>query len=209
MGRPVKHYGKWRIRWNDAHGERQSEVYDNRRDAELSLRRHSVEATEIRRGLRPEPRTMHTFSELADEWLAHRAPKKRSEADDRSIIKRHLRPAFGALRVADVTTERVDPFVEAFARSEKTLANVLTLLIAMLNFAVARGWIVACPKIRKPRVRIAPRDYGYLRTDEEIRRVLDAARKAGDDVHALYTCAIYTGMRAGELAGLRWSDVDL
>ena len=29
MARPTKHYGKWRIRWEDASGTRHSETYDD------------------------------------------------------------------------------------------------------------------------------------------------------------------------------------
>jgi integrase len=42
---------------------------------------------------------------------------------------------------------------------------------------------------------------------EEARRLLDAAR--GDRLETLYVLAIHTGMRRGELLGLKWDDVDL
>jgi integrase len=42
---------------------------------------------------------------------------------------------------------------------------------------------------------------------QEARRLLEAAR--GDRLEALYELAIQTGMRQGELLGLRWEDVDL
>ena len=42
---------------------------------------------------------------------------------------------------------------------------------------------------------------------EEARRLLDAAQ--GDRFDALYVLAVHTGMRRGELLGLKWDDVDL
>jgi integrase len=42
---------------------------------------------------------------------------------------------------------------------------------------------------------------------EETRRLLEAAR--GDRLEALYVLAVHTGMRQGELLGLKWQDVDL
>src|SRR5215218_6630153 len=42
---------------------------------------------------------------------------------------------------------------------------------------------------------------------QEARRLLDAA--SGDRLEALYVLAIHTGMRSGELLGLKWLDVDL
>jgi integrase len=42
---------------------------------------------------------------------------------------------------------------------------------------------------------------------EETRRLLAAA--CGDQLEALYVLAVTTGMRRGELLGLKWSDIDL
>ena len=42
---------------------------------------------------------------------------------------------------------------------------------------------------------------------EEARAFLDAAR--GDRFEALYVVAVSTGLRRGELLGLRWSDIEL
>ena len=44
-------------------------------------------------------------------------------------------------------------------------------------------------------------------TPEQARAFLDAAR--GDRLEALYIVAITTGLRQGELLGLRWTDIDL
>ena len=51
-------------------------------------------------------------------------------------------------------------------------------------------------------------EYRYLKTMIEIQRVLAAAQVEGPLVHVLYSAAAFTGMRAGELAGLTWSCVD-
>jgi|GEM_PF-2918120 len=49
MGKPTKHGKKWRIRWTDHTGARQSDVFDRREDAELASLRHRLEVAEIRR----------------------------------------------------------------------------------------------------------------------------------------------------------------
>jgi hypothetical protein len=50
MATPIKHRGKWRIRWIDAEGRRQSEVFDDFNDSKRALRAREVEADEIRAG---------------------------------------------------------------------------------------------------------------------------------------------------------------
>jgi integrase len=103
----------------------------------------------------------------------------------------------------------VDAFVaERTHLSPKTINNHLTLLISMLRFAVDLGWLRTIPRIKKPRAGLDT-DYRYLQTTREVADFLQAAREAGEHVHVLYAMATYTGLRAGELAGLQWSDVDL
>ena len=209
MAKPVRHYGKWRIRWVDAEGKRRSAVHDTYREAEHDLRRREVEAEEIRRGIRSGVEHHRRFDELADYWLTHRASRKRSAKDDRSILRVHLLPAFGGLPLREITTKRVDAFrAEKSTLADKTVSNILTLLIAMLNQGVELGWLAKPPKIRKPRVVSCEEDFKYLRDPDEIQRFLAAAYQEDAQTHVLYATALYTGLRQGELAGLRWADVD-
>lgn len=209
MAKPTKHRDKWRIRWTDHTGARQSEVYDRYRGAEQALRRHQIEVAEIRSGERLPVARGKTFDELCDYWLATRAKEKRSEKDDRSIIECHLRPAFGGVQLARLDVSLVDAFKGGQAHlAPHTVANHLTLLISMLNAAVDLGWLRRVPKIKTPKV-VVTEDYRYLKTADEIERFLEATRPEDEPVRVMYRLAVYTGMRAGELAGLQWPDVDL
>lgn len=46
-------------------------------------------------------------------------------------------------------------------------------------------------------------------TGEQVHDLFDAASEAGDRLEALYVLAVHTGMRQGELLGLRWPDMEL
>jgi integrase len=46
-------------------------------------------------------------------------------------------------------------------------------------------------------------------SEDEARAFLETAKVSGDPFEALYVLAITTGLRRGELLGLRWDDVDL
>lgn len=210
--RPVRCRDKWRVRWIDHEGRRQSAVFDSEREAQRALDARRTEAHEIRRGLRQRPPEDRTFNELADYWLTHRAPAKRSRDDDESIIRRHLRPVFGALLLRELSAEQIDRYTQSRAHlAAQTVRNHLTLLGSMLRLAIELRWLAALPSIRKPRADPEDElDPPWLKTQDEIRRVLEAARSEPEPlVFVLYATAVYTGMRAGELAGLRWADVDL
>jgi len=200
--RPVACRDKWRIRWIDAEGHRQSDVYDSYNEAERQLRKRQVEADEIKRRVRNAPPPEKTFGDLCHYWLEERAPRKRSKKDDESMIRKHLRPAFGAMKLRDVGVEDVDAYVNAKIDddelSDKSVANHVTLLGTMLRTATTFKvpWLLNVPKFRKPKVALFSCDFQWLRSDDEVRRLLAAARNEGEQVHVFYATAIYTGMRA-------------
>jgi hypothetical protein len=69
MAHPVQHYGRWRIRWLDEHGQRKSETFDDRKEAAFALRKHEHKAEETRRGLRAATPSDTKFNELCDYWI--------------------------------------------------------------------------------------------------------------------------------------------
>lgn len=208
MGKPFRDKDKWRIRWTDENGKRQSENFESYTVALSECKKREAEVEDIKNGLR-NPRPLDkTFDEIADYWVTNRLPQKRCQKDDLSILRAHLRPAFGGLKLKDIDIAQVDRFVaERMHLNPKTVSNFLTLLISLLNLAVDLNWgIQKAPNIRKPKVP-KRKDFYYLRTTEEINRFLTAAAKEDEIAYLMYATAIYTGLRAGELAALRFSNI--
>jgi hypothetical protein len=175
--RPVRHRGKWRIRWLDHTGRRCSEVYECYEEADTALLRHKVEVAAIKSGRRAPIQRGKTHSELFDYWLSVRASRKRSGRDDRSIIERHLRPLLGGLPMGGLTVADVDAYVASRSHlSPKTVNNHLTLLTTMLNLAVELGWLGRAPRIKKLKAPVCGPGYCYLRTQTEIERFLEATK---------------------------------
>jgi integrase len=207
-GRPTQHHGKWRIRWTDANGVRQSQVYKTYDEAELALEQNQLRSKEIRRGLRDASPRPRTFAQASGDWLEVKAWKA-SLKNDKSMLRCHLLPAFGERMLHEITTHEVGCFSNRLKAAPKTIGNILTLFISILNYAVENGWLAKAPRVHKPPISLLTADFRYLKTEEEIARLLAAARRRGENAYALYATAIYTGMRLGELAGLDWRNVDL
>jgi hypothetical protein len=108
--RPVRLNDHWRIRWLDHVGKRQSAVFESYREADNELRRRQGEVEEVKRGLRAPPaREKKTVGDALDYWITNRAPQNRSGGDDESIIRCHLRPTFGHLRLRELGVQHVEP----------------------------------------------------------------------------------------------------
>ncbi len=143
-----------------------------------------------------------------------------------------VRARLDAARIGVKGRNRGKPDVKGKPYAPRTIQKVLTLLGSMLRLAEELGWISRVPRIRKPSVAQHEVKRGWLRTDAEVARLLtaaqafdaddEAARQRGQQIkgpreertHApgvlpLYATAVYAGLRLGELAALRWTDVDL
>lgn len=157
---PSRHREGWSARWNDHEGKRRRMTFRFKRDAEAYERKMKGDQEEIRRGLRGLPPPAKPFEAICTYWIDHRAVQKRGGHHDESIIRAHLRPAFGALMLHQISPIHFDKFiVERQHLTKKTIANHLTLLGAMLNVAKEIGWLSVVPRIRKPKVRIFNADF--------------------------------------------------
>ncbi|MBT3980050.1 MAG: site-specific integrase [Bacteriovoracaceae bacterium] len=216
MAKPTKHYGKWRIRWSDERGCRKSESFDSKEDADFYLKKYEVEVEEIKRGIRKRNslqlsagKKRYTFNQTTEYWLKKKAHTKRSLKDDVSILRKHLSPFFGEYYLEEIGVETVDKFqIRLNSLKPKTVSNILTLLISILNLAKELEWIEKVPAIKKPKVDICSTDYKYLKTSGEVTNFLRSAKQVGEYNYTLYLMALSTGLRQGELAALVWSDID-
>ena len=86
-------------------------------------------------------------------------------------------------------------------------ARTVNMEVSMLARAIGRTWNVLWPKVRHNE---EPKDTGRALTPEEEARLLKAASEARSPVLETFVKALLlTGMRCGELTGMRWGQVDL
>lgn len=168
----------------------------------------------------PDPASSHptrpacpTFAEAWQHWLAYRRsgarPLRASTLSDyTSIYRRHLEPALGDLPLADIDAPaiaRLTIDLSASGVSAKRLSNVLVPLRACLRWHHRLGTIDRDPSPWFDRPAIAA-DERRILTPTQV-DALVAALPAHYRPHV--TFAAYTGVRAGELRALTWSDIDL
>ena len=165
------------------------------------------------------PPTKQTVAEWFDEWFdtvvkPHKA--MRTVETYENVLENHLKPAMGAKKLQDLTPMDVTKYhaSKLGGLTARTLSQHQAVLYRCLQDAMNSGLVqrnVAALAINKPKV---PDKNKYLDAIEncweleQATAFLAAARKAGPQAEAFYTTAIELGLRKGELAGIRWEDVD-
>jgi len=159
-----------------------------------------------------------TLGEWLTTWLAETvkpARRRNTFIAYNSIVTGHLVPAIGA-----VTLQALRPghLKQYYAERREQLSGATlqlhhAILSNALKSAVRQGLVtrnVASLVDGVPRAQNGRADAKqHCWTLDETRTFLAAAKEAGSQLAALFSLALDSGMRKGELCGLKWSDVDL
>jgi integrase len=127
------------------------------------------------------------------------------------ITRLHLKPALGRVKLKGITPAHVRGLyrdkLEA-GSSARTVRYVHTTLHKALKQAVMDGLIPrnATEAVKPPQLS---REEMHPLTPEQAKLLLQTTYETEDRLEALYVLAIHTGLRQGELLGLKWDDVDL
>jgi integrase len=153
-------------------------------------------------------------SEYLGRWLADSVSdtvKATTFERYEQITRLHLKPAPGRLKLKALTPAHVRGLyrdkLEA-GSSVPTVRYIHTTLHKALKQAVMDGLIPrnATEAVKPPQ---PSREEMHPLTPQQAKLLLQVAQEAGDRLEALYVLAIHTGLRQGELLGLKWDDVDL
>ncbi len=151
---------------------------------------------------------MTVYQWLSD-WISLRSPglAPRTVESYRALVARHIAPAFGSVALEDLSPAAIQSLLAALcdAGHARTAQLVLVLLRAALSDALDLGVIAADPTRRVLRPRHVRADPRYWSPDEM--RAFALHCNGAPWGHA-WLLAMLCGLRRGELAGLRWSDVD-
>ena len=201
--------GRWQARYLEPSGERITapKTFVTKTDA---LRWLSATETDLGRGDWQDPRSGDVaYREWADRWITVKEPGLAESTADlyRYLLRRHVIPHFNQTPVGQITAVDIQEWLADLHRSDlspNTVAKAYRVLRGTLDAAAEAGLIKQSPATlkgagteRHAEMRIA--------TPEQ---VVDLARAAGPRWEALVITAAYSGLRWGELAGLRRSDVD-
>ncbi len=225
----------WVVDYVDQAGKRRLKTFTKKKAADNYA---ATARVEIRAGVHTADSASITIAEAGKKWIEtaelgapERKPLERATVDAyRQHLRLHIEPYLGSVKLPQLSAPMVREFLDKLARGDmpggadpepRSLAMVRKVrvsLSALLADAQERGLVSrnVVRELRKTRGRRAEaqaekRQRGKLRAGvdiparEEIRAIVEAAKGRW---RPLLLTAIFTGLRASELRGLRWEDLD-
>jgi integrase len=206
----------WVCAYTDGQGDRHIQTFERKKDADAFQASVKVD---VGRGVHTAPSKSITVAEGCRLWLetGQSHALERTTLDSyRQHSTLHIVPLLGTVKLSALTTATIREFEDRLrgkGTSPVMTKRVLTSLGSMLADAQERG-LVAQNVVRNLRTsrrgKDTPRDSKLvvgvdIPTPREIRALV---QHLSGRWRPLLLCAIFTGLRASELRGLRWSDMD-
>lgn len=196
--------GKWRAQVS-IQGKRQSSTFKAKEECR----------TWIRQMLEQEEQghdytgSLTTLKEFLQQWLetAQLSLRPKTFIQYQALSCNHIIPHIGLMKLKDLRQDKVEEYYAGLISQgigPRTVQMIHSILHRAMEKAVRYGLLLrnpvhgaSLPKWRPPEMQVFD--------DGQVNQFLMAAR--GSNYEALYHLAIVTGMRQGELFGLKWIDV--
>lgn len=213
-----KHGGEqmaWVVDYFDQTGKRHLRTFPTKGAAE-AWKTDALHQVKI--GTHTPSSTSKTVAEAWALWVAEcedNGLERSTVRQRKQHLNLHVKPFIGNVKLAELTAPRVEQFDADLRKDGRSLAmrrKVLTNLKTALKFAQRKGLVAQNVALAIRIKNDARQAGGPLRagTDFPTRAQLNAAiDRAPARSRPFIVTAIFTGMRASELRGLPWRDVDL
>lgn len=206
----------WVLRYTDLRGKRRLKTFTQKKYADRF--RIKVEG-EIERGVHVADSASITVRHAAKLFLENCDRRRRKGDMKRSTVvgyhsyaKNHVLPGLGAVRLTRLSAPVVQEWVndcvydEKDPKSSDTMKHALQTLSSVLTHAQRLGYISEnVIKDARPEMPAHSKKQIEIPTRDEVRALLAAAKGMARPIMHV---AVLTGMRAGEISGLKWGDID-
>ena len=151
-----------------------------------------------------------TLSEFLEQWLGsiRLSVRPMTLSQYRQIVRMHIVPTLGSIKLKDLKPDQIQTLYNQkldSGTSARTVLLIHAVLHRSLKQAFKWGIIGRNPASVVTRPKVVRKEMMTL-NDNQVRTLILIAK--GTRYEVLFWLAVTTGMRQGELLGLRWSDLD-
>ena len=166
--------------------------------------------TAERRGI-PSPGGSKTVAAFLSEWLqeVERSLAPKTFRRYRELIEHHIVPEVGRIKLGKLTPHDVTMMMrrkQDIGLAPRTIHHMRAVLRRALNVGIRRGELHRNAAALAEPVKVADHDVALM-PPREAQDILAAFRD--HPLEPLVAIALWTGLRQGEILGLRWRDVDV
>mgnify|MGYP002634774253 CR=1 FL=1 len=199
--------GGWRAQIAQ-NGNRFGKTFSTRKEAQIWLASLQTDTN-----FRPRRNSAKMiFAEFLQHWLLSSKSRISDETyySYSQLSSKYITPNLGKLKLRDLTSADIQQFYNEQVCADtglRTIEKCHNVLHASLNNAVNLGLISRNPATNTDPPRPRKKEATFL-SQSQVRHFLTKALETDKLVFPLYSLALITGMRQGELLGLQWSDLD-
>ncbi|MFI3227965.1 MAG: site-specific integrase, partial [Clostridia bacterium] len=181
----------------------------------------AIEKAENVDTFKSEKYTLGAWMEIWFENYAKIKVRPSSHATYKGYIKNHIKPKIGKIKLSKLSSldlqkfykqlledgriNRIESQNQAKGLSAKTVRNIHQIISTALDVAKSQKLIMTNPAEHCALPRVEHFEMKTL-TVGQLENFFNEAKKSG--VFEMYYVEIVTGLRRGELLGLKWSDID-
>lgn len=166
--------------------------------------------SQLNKGEYVEP-TNDTLGNYLDSWLSHK--KKRVAHSTyihyQSYVLNHIKPALGHIRLFDLNARQIQQFYDSLLEegslSQRSMHHIHRILSNAIESGVRIGDIQRNVVKAAAPVKVRKKEMNYWNI-ETLNRFLEKTRV--EDYYIAWYISAFTGMRQGEVLGLKWDCVD-
>jgi integrase len=208
----------WVVRYNDGSGKWRLKTFERKKDADAF---HDTVKVAVRSGTHTPDSESITVAEAGGRWIKNGEANNLERAtlrDYQCHLDKHIVPIIGPVKLSKLTAPMVNEFRDRLRdgnppRSPAMVKKILTSLSSILADAHGAGLVAqnVARSVGRKKKRTKAEQRRKLRVGVDIPTVAEIRAIVGKlegQWRPLILTAIFSGLRASELRGLRWTDVD-